>query len=232
MKRFTGHKEKWGDFLDVKNCNKKIKSEKYTNRTILLSSVTDCYNQFERKYNKTKNILKQFIGTQCKISILTKSGLVTRDIDILRNLHDVEVGFSFSSLDERFQKIMEPHAASTQKKLGALKTLYDAGIRVWVFISPFFPKLTDYKAIIASCRTYTSKFSFERLKLRPLYKTRVLRLIKNNFPEVWYEYDLLFNHGSSSDYWSIMKNEIIDYCKKEKLDYEVFFETDHRRKSG
>ena len=51
MKRFTGHKEEWGNFIDIKRCDKKINTKKLENKTVFLSSVTDCYNEFEEKYN-------------------------------------------------------------------------------------------------------------------------------------------------------------------------------------
>ena len=59
MKRFTGHKEDWGTFIDIKQCDKKINVNKLKNKRVFLSSVTDCYNQFEEKYELTRNILKQ-----------------------------------------------------------------------------------------------------------------------------------------------------------------------------
>ena len=62
MKRFTGHKEEWGTFIDIKKCNKEINIKKLENKTVFLSSVTDCYNKFEEKYKLTRKILKQLVN--------------------------------------------------------------------------------------------------------------------------------------------------------------------------
>ena len=86
MMRFTNHKgDTWGDFLDIKDYDfTKIKPNKYDGKNILLSSVTDPYTPSEKKYKSTRKILKQLIGTKAKISVLTKSRLVTRDIDLFK----------------------------------------------------------------------------------------------------------------------------------------------------
>ena len=84
MKRFTGHKEDWGDFVDIKLCNKKINLNKISKKSVFLSSVTDCYNQLEEKYKLTRHILEQLVNSDCYLSISTKSKLILRDIDILK----------------------------------------------------------------------------------------------------------------------------------------------------
>ena len=78
MKRFTKHTgDEWGKFIDIKRFDlEKIKPEKYTNKTILFSSVTDPYCPIEVKYNNTRSILEKLVGTKAKIDILTKSRLV------------------------------------------------------------------------------------------------------------------------------------------------------------
>jgi DNA repair photolyase len=233
MKRFTDHKEKWGEFLDVKKCDKPLKASRFNGRSIMLSSVTDCYNQFEAQYEKTRDILRLFIGSEAKISILTKSALITRDLDILRGIKNIEVGFSFSSVDDNFRKIMEPRAASPEEKLNAMKLLSGSAVAVWVFISPFFPELTDYKAIIEKCRPYTNRFGFESLKLRSLYKTRVLKLIKERYPAVFPAYNIIYhNKISAAEYWNAKKKEFTEYCTREGIAYDLFLEADHKVKSG
>ena len=82
MKRFTGHKEEWGTFIDIKKCNKEINIKKLENKTVFLSSVTDCYNKFEEKYKLTRKILKQLVNANCYLNISTKSKLILRDLDL------------------------------------------------------------------------------------------------------------------------------------------------------
>jgi DNA repair photolyase len=230
MRQFTGHREEWGSFVDIKNYRKSLAVSYYADRSFMLSSVTDCYNHAERRYQKTRGILKQFVNSECKINILTKSGLVIRDIEILKQIPSVNVGFSFSSLDTAFQKIMEPCASSPEIKLDALRRLHEAGIPVWVSVSPVFPLLTDYKAIIAACSPYTSRFQFENLKLRTLCRAKVLDLIKDYYPEMWSEYDWIYNQTDGEKFWVSLKKEISAYCDQRDLDYEIAFEADHKER--
>lgn len=65
MKRFTGHKEEWGTFIDVKRCTKPISKKKLKGKTVFLASVTDCYNSYEEKYCITQSILKQLLDVEC-----------------------------------------------------------------------------------------------------------------------------------------------------------------------
>ena len=91
MKRFTGHKEEWGTFIDIKRCDKEIDLKKLKGKTVFMSSVTDCYNQFEEKYQLTRKILEQLIKAKAKINISTKSKLVLRDIDLLKQIENITV---------------------------------------------------------------------------------------------------------------------------------------------
>ena len=97
MKRFTGHKEKWGDFVDVKRCDKKMSLKKISKKNVFLSSVTDCYNKLEEKYLITRGILEQLVDSDCYLSISTKSKLILRDIDLLKKIKNnrsiCQIGF-------------------------------------------------------------------------------------------------------------------------------------------
>lgn len=76
MKRFTGHKEEWGSFIDIKECDKPINIKRLKGKSVFISSVTDCYNVFEEKYGITRKILEQLIDADCQITISTKSNLI------------------------------------------------------------------------------------------------------------------------------------------------------------
>ena len=106
MKRFTGHKEDWGTFIDIKKCNKKINIKKLENKTVFLSSVTDCYNKFEEKYKLTRKILRQLVNANCYLNISTKSKLILRDLDLLKQMKNLTVSMSINTLDENFKNDM------------------------------------------------------------------------------------------------------------------------------
>ena len=116
MKRFTNHTEDWGDFIDIKRTEKKINLNKISKKTVFLSSVTDCYNPLEEKYKITRNILKQLINSDCYLSISTKSNLILRDIDLLKQIKNVVVSISINTLDENFRKDMD-NASTIEERL-------------------------------------------------------------------------------------------------------------------
>lgn len=142
MKKFTGHKEKWGDFIDVKvNAIDILKKEikKINKGRVFLSSVTDPYLPLEAKFKLTKGVLQCLIDTDFDVTILTRSPLVTRDIDVFKKLKSVEVGLSIPTDREDIRKIFEPNATPITARIKALKKLKEEGIKTFAFIAPLLP---------------------------------------------------------------------------------------------
>ena len=135
MKRFTGHTEKWGTFLDVKNWPRITDPHKYDGQRIVIGSVTDGYNEHEATYRRTRMLLEQLRGTSAEIMVTTKSDLVLRDIDLLKTFPKVTVSWSVNTLDEAFKDDMDD-APSIERRLSAMKTFHDEGIRTVCFVSP------------------------------------------------------------------------------------------------
>ena len=147
MKRFTGHEEVWGEFVDIKKCDKKINLNKISKKNVFLSSVTDCYNEVEEKYHITRSILEQLINSDCYLSISTKSKLILRDIDLLKQIQNLTVSMSINTLNEKFKNDMD-NASSIKDRLETLQKLHENGIYTVLFMSPIFPYITDWKKII------------------------------------------------------------------------------------
>ncbi len=221
MKRFTGHTENWGEFVDVKKCTKPIDLKKISKKTVFLSSVTDCYNPLEEKYCITRGILRELIKSDCHLDISTKSKLILRDIDLLKEMHDVTVSLSINTLDEEFREDMD-NASTIEERLNTLKTLHENGIKTVLFMSPIFPYITDFKAIIEKSREYVDEYWFENLNLRGDYKTYILNYIKEKYPQYYNEYTDIYIKGKK-DYWIKLANEINDYCDKNMIKYSNFF---------
>ncbi|MGZ6291172.1 MAG: radical SAM protein, partial [Syntrophales bacterium] len=114
MKRFTGHKEKWGEFVDVKiNAPELLASEVKKKKVgrVWVSGVCDPYQPLEKKYMLTKQCLEILVESGWPFTVQTKSALVLRDIEILKRADDVEVGFTITTADEKIRKIFEPGAS-------------------------------------------------------------------------------------------------------------------------
>ena len=223
MIRFTGHKgEKWGEFLDVKDLPlEKVKPHKYDGKTLLLSSVTDPYLPLEQKYGNTRKVLNALVGTTAKIIVLTKSHLVQRDLNLFKKFDNIEVGVSLCSLDEKFSRMVEPHASSPAKRLKALEKVYNSGVPSYAFISPYFPEITDFKAIIDVSRGFVDSFRFENLNFRPHNVPRILHLVKKLRPDLLPLYKSI-KYGDRA-YWNDLESYIRDYCESEKLDFKIEF---------
>ena len=227
MKRFTNHPEPWGQFVDVKiNAVDLIKNKKLDDKYITISSVCDPYQPLEKKYKLTRKILKKLIPLQPHIDILTKSNLVTRDIDLLKQFKDSMVAISFSTLNEKLRKQLEPRAPSADKKIPALKELYKNGIHTVVFISPLFPEITDWKEIINKTKDFVHEFWFENLNLYPSIRGNIFEFLKKNKPELVEKYREIY---SDIKYWDVMEKEIRDFCKKNKIKYRIYFHHNIRK---
>ena len=221
MKRFTGHSEEWGTFIDVKRCDKKINGKKLEGKRVFLSSVTDCYNQYEEEYRLTRNILEQLVDVDCILNISTKSKLILRDLDLLKQMKNIEVSMSINTMDEEFKKDMD-NASSIKDRLDTLKILHENGIRTVLFMSPMFPFLTDYKTLINVSKDYVDEYWFENLNLRGSYKMTILNYIKDKFPDIYPEYVRIYLNNDNT-YWENLALEINDFCEHEKVEFINYY---------
>ncbi len=207
MKRFTGHEEPWGSFLDVKSYESCKLPKSLSGKTVLLSSVTDPYNPFEVKYHKSRQILELLRHKDAHVEILSKSDLMVQDLDLLKQMPDLSVGISLNTLDDNFRKAMEPGAPSVQRRLNALKTLHNAGIKTYLFISPIFPYITDICALADAAEGFVDQICFENLNLRGAAKEEILGFIAEQYPQYLDGYNAIYRKGDPS-YWEQMEAEI------------------------
>lgn len=142
MKRVTGHREPWGEFVDVKiNAPDLLRAAiKTRNRDrVWLSGVCDPYQPLEAEYRLTRQCLEILVRHNWPIIIQTRSPLVLRDLDILRNARDVEAGLSVTTADDRIRQLFEPDAPPIPERLRALEELHNAGVRTYAMIAPVLP---------------------------------------------------------------------------------------------
>lgn len=221
MKRFTNHREEWGSFIDIKLCDKPISRKKLQGKSIFLSSVTDCYNQYEEKYRITRKVLEQLAEIDCELTISTKSRLILRDIDLLKQCKNIKVSVSINTLDEKFRSDMD-NASSISERLEVLQTLHANGIYTVLFMSPIFPQITDFKAIVNSSKDYVDEYWFENLNLRGNYKQTILSYINNSYPQFIKLYNDIYRNGDMK-YWNELSIEIERYCNEHSIKYINYF---------
>lgn len=221
MKRFTGHQEKWGTFIDVKECDKPVSLKKLQGKTVMLSSVTDCYNPFEEKYAVTRKILEQLVHADCNVIISTKSKLITRDIDLLRKMPHVKAALSINTLHEKFRADMD-NGSTIAERIEALKALHAAGIYTVLFMSPIFPYLTQYAEIIDMTKEFTCEYWFENLNLRGGYKKTILEYINTNYPALYEKYREIYVEKNGV-YWKELEESLADYAAGSGVKFINYF---------
>ena len=217
MKRFTGHTEPWGSFLDVKYWGRIPHPEKYVGKELFIGSVTDPYLPQEEIFCRTRALLEELQTSGVRLSIATKSDLILRDLDIIRTFKDVRVSWSVNTLDEDFRKDMD-NAASIERRLDAMKIFHDAGVRTTCFISPIFPGITDVKAIIERVKGQCNLIWLENLNLRGSFKGSILDYIREKHPELTGLYEEIYIKGELG-YWQSLDREVKAYAAENGLDY-------------
>ena len=221
MKRFTGYAEPWGTFLDVKIWPEIKNPKKYAGKELFISSVTDPYLPQEERYGRTRALLEQLKESGAKISIATKSDLILRDLDLIQAFPEARVSWSVNTLNESFKNDMD-NADSIQKRIDTLKQLHDNGIYTVLFMSPIFPAITDFKAIIEKTQDFVDEYWFENLNLRGEYKHTILSYIFEKYPKLTGLYKDIYIYGKE-DYWVTLSQDIEQYCERKKLKYKNYF---------
>lgn len=127
---------------------KLFNSQGWKPRVISLSGNTDCYQPAEKKFRITRQLLEICLRYRNPVAILTKNSLISRDIDVLKELarlNLVSAALSVTSLNEDTRRALEPRTATGQKRLQTMGALHEAGIPVGVMTAPLIPGLNDHE---------------------------------------------------------------------------------------
>ena len=210
MRGVTGHEEAWGEFLDVKDFDAAslVKfAGLHGGERVFMSSVTDCYNPYEARFGATRKVLEAVAGSDINLQILTKSSLVTRDIDLLQTMPNVRVGVSLSVIDESLRRMLEPRASPVAARISAIKKLRAAGVKTYIFVAPIFPQITPVFDIISRYGDAADEIWFDRLNLYPNFRDKILAFIGRNFPALLPLYKQIYLFGED-DYFKRLAGEI------------------------
>ncbi|MEM2921122.1 MAG: radical SAM protein [Candidatus Bathyarchaeia archaeon] len=188
MLRYWPHPENWGEFVDVKVNAPEVLKQQLHRRSpapVLLSSVTDPYQPLEEKYCLTRRCLQSLLEADFPVSILTKSALVCRDIDLFRRFTSCEVGLTITTLDEKVRLVFEPNASSSWSRIDALEKLGDAGLSTYAFIGPVIPILGEEMLEDLAdelCRVKVTRVLVDRLNIKAGNWFAIEEAIMCNYP--------------------------------------------------
>jgi len=156
----------WGEVVEVKtNIVQRLKKEleKGPKGVYGIGTVTDAYQLADREHELTRDCLKLLRRAQARISVLTKSDLVLRDMNILSSWEGAEVGVSIGILDDERASTVEPGAPSPRRRFDALAKLTDAGIDTFLMAAPILPGLSDKEDDIVGLVKMASDASVSRI---------------------------------------------------------------------
>lgn len=223
MKRFTGHKEAWGEFIDIKTnatdiLDRELKKSK--KGMVLLSSVTDPYNPLEKKYEITRAILLKLLEYQFPVSILTKSDLVIRDIDIFKLFQYIEIGITITTTSDTISTDIEPHASLASRRIAALKKLKEAGVQTYVFIGPVLPEITDLENIFKTIAGSADKVMAEALNPRCGNWDAIISMLRRKYPSITQQF---ISDTFDENYWIEIENKIKRLCVQFNIPLQGYF---------
>jgi DNA repair photolyase len=184
---------------------------RYKVSPILLSGNTDCYQPLERKFEITRKLLKIFLKYRHPVSILTKNGLIERDLDLIQALAAnrlVHVYFSITTLDKKLRWIMEPRTASTERKLKIIEKFSSHGIPVGVMNAPIIPGLNHHEipAVLKSAAVAgatAAGYTVVRLNgaLGKIFKDWLEKNFPDRVEKVWNQIEALHGGKVNDSEW-------------------------------
>lgn len=188
--------------LDADLAKVRQRTHREGTQNIVIGTSTDPYQPAERQYHITREVLKRLTQERgFRIGIISKSPLVTRDIDILKQLalrHQLSVYVSLISVDVRVIKAFEARSPMPHARLRGLRKLTDAGIRAGLIVAPILPGITDsvdqLEQLFAAAKQHGARFVFPSpLRLYPDARRRFLPIVRQHFPALAERYEA--NYG-------------------------------------
>jgi DNA repair photolyase len=212
----------------------------YTADVLALGANTDPYQPIEREHRITRQVLETLAAFGHPVSITTKSALVLRDLDILKTLarqNLVRVQMSIATLDGDIARTLEPRASAPARRLDALRTLAQAGVRTGVIVAPIIPALTDadLEAVLeaaAAAGAQYAAFSVLRLPLEvrdlfkewlrefaPLRAERVMSLVRQMRGGADYQADFSTRMTGTGIYARLLRQRFELACRRLRLEH-------------
>jgi len=200
MKRFTGHEEPWGKFLDVKINAPELLAREVKRKPpghVFVSSVCDGYQPIEMRYKLTRECVRILIEAGFHPGILTKSKLVARDFDIMQGHPNCDVSCTLTTMDEQLRFRIEPGASPTRERIAVLEEACSRGIKASAFLGPFMPALSDtdeaLDALISAVAPLPLTHIYaDKLNRRPGVWNSLVPFLKHYHPELLDTYRCLF----------------------------------------
>lgn len=187
----------------------------WARESIAIGTATDAYQAIEGKLMLTRACLEVLCEAPNPASIVTKSVLIKRDLDLLRELRsvaEVRVYFTVTTLDKNLWRRLEPGTPPPARRLETLSLLADAGIPTGVLMAPVLPGLTDSETAIgtvaeAAAKHGATSFTALPLRLAPLVRQHFLNFVATDYPHLYSRYQTMFHSEHPPEAWKSMVSE-------------------------
>ena len=190
---------------------------------IYMGMNSDPYQPAEAQLHQTRKVLEVLVEKEFSVCILTKSSLVTRDIDLFSEMPGTSVGVSIAFNDEYTRKRFEPKAPPNDERIEALKRLKDAGIETYVMICPVMPFLTDVQRVMERVAPYADTIWVYKLSMhseKDKNWQKVYSILQRDFPEIAEQFqEIVFS--DSHPYWDKIREDLVEICKDTVLEVHV-----------
>jgi len=197
-----------------------------------IGAMSDTYNPFEKEFEQTRGALKLISKYGFGVSIDTKSDLVLRDLDLLKEINskaDVIIKFTVTTPRDELSKIIEPRVCESSKRLEAIKTLNENGIFAGIMMNPVLPFITDkeddIKLLVKKASEYGTKFihTYMGMTLRENQRDYYFEKLDEHFPGMKEKYIKIFGERYSCEApnWKYLYKVFAEECKKYGILYKM-----------
>ncbi|HUU53879.1 MAG TPA: radical SAM protein [Armatimonadota bacterium] len=229
MKRFTGHREPWGTFVDVRTNAPEVLERQIRRKpqgSVMLSSVCDGWQPLERKYGVSGRCVEMLAGAGWHVSILTKGAIVRRVLPALEG-KSADIGVTVTAFDEKLRQAIEPAASPTAERFDVLREAAERGLAVWAFLGPLLPLLTDTEENLealfaAAARLPLTHIHTDRVNFRSGVAWSLKQMVAEHFPELADDYLWLGSDGDEDRaYADQLETRIADIAERHGLSQKL-----------
>lgn len=197
--------------------------EKISPQKIYMGYYTDPYQPCEDEYRQTRKVLELFLEKGFSVSILTKSDLVVRDMDILQEMDQASVSVSVAFNDNQVRQQFEANTIDTEARIGALHKLREAGIKTSALICPLIPYITDETPLIDMLAPHTDVIWIYGLSIQErsdLNWQNIEVILKDHFPDLKEQVEEVI-FSKNHPFWIQLKQNLLDIQNDRQLNLSI-----------
>jgi DNA repair photolyase len=232
----------WGNYVYVKTNAVSVFADELRRwsperrtASLLLSSVTDPYHGVESTYRLTRGILEVLARETYpgRVSILTKSPLVLRDVDVLQRIPQVTVGMTVTTTDDQLSRFLEVRAPLASRRLKTLQQLHAAGLHTYAFVGPLLPHFRYQPALLDAlfaslAAVGVQSVYVEHLNLKPYIKKRLWETLQHASTEV----QAVYSSASTAVHRQALHDMVMELVGKYKLTLNLAEVLYHNQEHG